>query len=311
MQPVREWKGMSTDAILSRFDDLAVWKQGDQRAPHKPLLVLYALGRWQRGLKQVTYLEAEPQLTELLQRFGPQRKSDHPEQPFWRLQNDGVWAVQTPNPLPFKTGDTIPRVVALRSPDIRAGFTPDVQAALAADPKLVTQIATTVLNEHFPESYHEDLLDAVGLTLETGVARKRKRDPAFRQRVLTAYEYRCAVCGFDVRLGSVSVALDAAHIRWHQAGGPDTEVNGLALCVLHHKTFDLGAFTVIDGVLVVSDLANGTTGFHEALMAHHGKPIRPPQRADWRPAPDHLGWHGREVFKGEARTASEPLPQPR
>jgi putative restriction endonuclease len=288
-------------SVPARFADLTVWKHGDQRAPHKPLLILYALGRWQRGLAEVTFLEAEPALTDLLRRFGPPRKSDHPEQPFWRLQNDGVWAVSTPTPLPLKTGDTVPRVAALRSPDVRAGFTPDVRAALAADPTLVTQIAAAILTEHFPESYHEDLLDAVGLTLETGVAVKRKRDPAFRQRVLTAYEYRCAVCGFDVRLGSVSIALDAAHIRWHQAGGPDAEANGLALCVLHHKTFDLGAFTVAGGVLLVSDRANGTTGFQESLVAYHGRPIRPPQRPDWRPAPDHLGWHGREVFKGEAR----------
>jgi putative restriction endonuclease len=119
--------------------------------------------------------------------------------------------------------------------------------------------------------------------------------------VLKAYEYRCAVCGFDVRLGSVSIALDAAHIRWHQAGGPETEDNGLALCVLHHKTFDLGAFTVRGGVLFVSDQANGTTGFQEALMAHHGKPIREAQHPDWRPEPRHLEWHGREVFKGEER----------
>ena len=41
----------------------------------------------------------------------------------------------------------------------------------------------------------------------------RRRDPCFRQRILKAYEYRCAVCGFDVRLGSISIALDAAHIR--------------------------------------------------------------------------------------------------
>jgi putative restriction endonuclease len=176
-----------------------------------------------------------------------------------------------------------------------------VRAALAADPKLVTQIAAAILNEHFPESYHEDLLDAVGLALETDVTEKRKRDPAFRQRVLKAYEYRCAVCGFDVRLGSVSIALEAAHIRWHQADGPDEESNGLALCVLHHKTFDLGAFTVADGVLLVSDQANGSTGFTESLMAYHGKPIRPPQRPDSRPAPHHLGWHGREVFKGGVR----------
>ena len=58
-----------------------------------------------------------------------------------------------------------------------------------------------------------------------------------RVQTLTAYEYRCTICGFDVRLGPVPVALDAAHIRWHQAGGPDTESNGLALCVVHHKLF--------------------------------------------------------------------------
>ena len=94
--------------------------------------------------------------------------------------------------------------------------------------------------------------------------------------MLTAYEYRCAVCGFDVRLGTVSIAMDAAHIRWHQAGGPDTEDNGLALCVLHHKTFDLGAFTVTEGRVLVSDQANGSRGFKSTFLAYHGKPIRSP-----------------------------------
>ena len=104
-----------------------------------------------------------------------------------------------------------------------------------------------------------------------------------------------------MRLGSVSIALDAAHIRWHQAGGPETEDHGLALCVLHHKTFDLGAFTVREGVLLVSDQANGTKGFQEALLAYHGKLIRDAQHPDWRPESQHLDWHGREVFTGEAR----------
>ncbi|MCE9562118.1 MAG: HNH endonuclease [Planctomycetes bacterium] len=287
--------------IFQLFNAINVWKQGDQRAPHKPLLILYALGRWQRGLTDVTFLEAEPQLTELLQRFGPKRRSDHPEQPFWRLQKDKVWFVRTPAPLPLKTGDDIPKVGALRSPDVVAGFTQDVREALTSNRHLAAGIAASILAEHFPESYHEDLLDAVGLVLEPSPVQQRKRDPNFRHRVLKAYEYRCAVCGFDVRLGSVSIALDAAHIRWHQAGGPDTEINGLALCVLHHKVFDLGAFTVSDGVVLVSDQANGTTGFAESLMAYHGKMIRPPQHPDWMPEPKHLEWHGREVFKGDAR----------
>jgi putative restriction endonuclease len=132
----------------------------------------------------------------------------------------------------------------LLAQDAVGGFSDDVKVALAADPGLAREIALRLLESHFPESLHQDILDAVGLTLETQWVKARSRDPKFRQRVLVAYEYRCAVCGFDVRLGSVSIALDAAHIRWHQAGGPDEEANGLALCVLHHKTFDLGAFTL-------------------------------------------------------------------
>jgi putative restriction endonuclease len=68
--------GLDRQAILERFDRLAVWSRGDQRAPHKPLLVLYALGRWQRGQPDVTFREAEPELTALLREFGPPRKSD-------------------------------------------------------------------------------------------------------------------------------------------------------------------------------------------------------------------------------------------
>src|SRR3954453_24081895 len=143
---------MNTEAILKRFDDLGVWKQGDQRAPHKPLLVLYALGRWQRGQTDVAFREAEPELTALLREFGPPRKSDHPEQPFWRLQRDGVWTVHAPSGLALKVGDNIPRVTALRSHDVRAEFAPDVQAALNADPALVAGIATRIFGRAFPRS---------------------------------------------------------------------------------------------------------------------------------------------------------------
>lgn len=285
--------------ILARFDELNTWRQGSIRAPHKPLLILYALGRWQHGETDFTFKDAESDLAALLREFGPPRKSDHPEQPFWRLQKDGVWTVKAPADLPMKTGDDIPRLGALRSPEVRGEFSTDVQAALKEDQNLVVQIANQLLEEHFPESLHQDIVNAVGLTLEVT---KKKRDPAFRSRVLRAYEYRCAICGFDVRLGSVSIALDAAHIQWHQAGGPDVESNGLALCVLHHKTFDLGAFTVSrDELILISDQVNGSSGLDEGLVQFHGKPMRQAQRRDWRPFPDHLDWHAREVFKGEAR----------
>jgi putative restriction endonuclease len=303
---------MTRDSVLRLFDQLNVRSRGGQRAPHKPLLVLYALGRWSRGATgDIPFKEVDVDLTGLLKEFGPPRQSYHPEYPFWRLRNDGVWVVHATGPLTPRQSSTDAEKSDLLAKDAAGGFSPEVQAALRSDPALASEVAARLLENHFPDSIHADILAAVGLTLGVDEAAAKKRDPRFRQRVLTAYEYRCAVCGFDVRLGSVSVALDAAHIRWFQAGGPDEESNRLALCVLHHKTFDLGAFTVSrDGVLLVSDQAHGTEGFHEALMSRHGKPVRPPQRPEWKPAlesldwhaPESLDWHAKEVFKGTARS---------
>ena len=45
----------------------------------------------------------------------------------------------------------------------------------------------------------------------------------------SAYGDRCAVCG-----------VEAAHVMWLQAGGPDDVRNGLVLCALHHAAFDRG-----------------------------------------------------------------------
>src|SRR5580658_4228827 len=100
---------MTREAILEQFDRLNVWSRGGQRAPHKPLLILYALGRWSRGQTgDIPFRDAEPILTSLLKEFGTRRKSDHPEYPFWRLQNDGVWTVHAPPDLAPRRGNTNP-----------------------------------------------------------------------------------------------------------------------------------------------------------------------------------------------------------
>jgi putative restriction endonuclease len=86
---------MTDDDILELLGGINIWKKGGQRAPHKPLLLLMTLARVQRGESRLATFEViEPALKRLLQDFGPQRKSFHPEFPFWRLQNDGdFWVV--------------------------------------------------------------------------------------------------------------------------------------------------------------------------------------------------------------------------
>jgi putative restriction endonuclease len=64
----------SPDTVRDRFGDLTVWKRGDQRAPHKPLLVLYALAELERGERWVSFREVDEKLQSLLVEFGPPRK---------------------------------------------------------------------------------------------------------------------------------------------------------------------------------------------------------------------------------------------
>ena len=106
----------------------------------------------------------------------------------------------------------------------------------------------------------------------------------------------------EVCLGNTPVALEAAHIKWHQAGGPDHESNGIALCCLHHKLFDRGAFTLTDTMAIqVSERAHGTNGFQEWLQAFHGHALRVPQRPAYYPNALFVEWHVKEVFQGPSR----------
>ena len=53
---------------LEAFDNIRVWRQGDRRAPHKPLLILLALGNLARGEKpRVEFAEIEGKLGRLLE----------------------------------------------------------------------------------------------------------------------------------------------------------------------------------------------------------------------------------------------------
>ena len=295
---------MTRDEVLAKFSALNVWKRGDQRAPHKPLLVLWALGRLACGEQAFAYRDLDEPLKDLLREFGPVRKSDHPEYPFWRLQKDRVWEVCGADDLKRRSDDKEVLRSELLTHDVRARFAPAVAEALAADPRLVSDLAQQLLHAHFPVSLHDDIASAVGLSLapvlETVERRKRASD--FRARVLTAYGHRCAVCGFEVRLGARVFGLEAAHIKWHQAKGPDTESNGLALCLLHHKALDMGVVTILpERVVVVSERACGTSGLEEHLLRFHDRPIREPVRSSYMPNQAYLAWHREEVFKGPAR----------
>src|SRR5262249_6923415 len=81
--------------LLDKLSSLRMWSGRGQMAPHKPLLFLYALGRFANGQRRLSYEEVDRDVGNLLQEFGPSSRSVHTEHPFWRLQNDGLWQVHT------------------------------------------------------------------------------------------------------------------------------------------------------------------------------------------------------------------------
>jgi putative restriction endonuclease len=77
----------------------------------------------------------------------------------------------------------------------------------------------------------------------------------------------------------------------------------LALCVLHHKLFDLGALGLDTSLRIhVSAVFTARTSAGRALYDLHGRELRP-RPGTATPGAEHVSWHRREVFKGEPLAA--------
>ena len=270
------------------------------------------------------YALVDRDLAPLLDRFGPPRKSTHTEYPFWRMRKDEIWEIDRPEEVTTTRSDDA-HVKSLLDNDIRGGLLQEDYLALRRNPHLAWRVAESIIDAHFPESYRDDILRATGFDtamdriapskaedrdqigeeraayeLEFESVRRLKRDPGFRPAVLGAYREKCAVCAFDVRMAGESTAVEAAHIHWHADAGPARVRNGLALCTLHHRLFDRGAFTLASNDLTVSVAREAVgTGFDEALGRFEGSLPRVLPRSERDlPASLYLRWHYSEVFRG-------------
>ncbi|MDL5202139.1 phosphorothioated DNA-binding restriction endonuclease [Streptomyces sp. ALI-76-A] len=292
---------------LQRTRQLRQWTRSGTRAPHKPLLLLYALGRFQEdtdgGLR---YTAVEEDLQRLLAEYGPPNRTT-PAYPFHHLVSDGVWEVRTDR----GPGSPGTGVRDLRETGATGQLAPDLRAALRREPSLLGRIARLLLDLHFPPSLHSELCEAVGLELKPTETEqistvRRQRNRRMREVVLTAYEYRCAFCGYDGRLGAVPVGLEAAHVRWWAFDGPDDIENGLCLCSLHHKLLDKGVLGVGDGhrILVSQRFVGHSPAAREHVIALAGRPLTGPQPGARPVAAAHRAWHTSQVFHGSPRPAT-------
>lgn len=133
----------------------------------------------------------------------------------------------------------------------------------------------------------------------------------FREGVVRAYEFQCAVSRFTagaVPRGRVSALVDAAHIRPVSDRGPDMLSNGIALTPTVHRLFDGGLFTVrssSDGGLEVQTsprltqrMIESPDGASRIELADGVRLVLPSDRTSW-PSLEQIQYHQRKVYQGE------------
>lgn len=309
--PLRENPSVTDgDAAVRRLLGVRQHQQNGHRSPHKPLLILMALGNLAAtGSSRVEWSDAETRLAALLTEFGSpkgERGAGGAAYPFTRLRGDGFWTLSRDVP-----ND---RVGDLRAAPVYGQFDPRLDDALLGDPDLIRRAALEVTLGQFPASMVADVLEAVGLEAvaprDSVVAvgesprhrDRRRRSAAWRQEILDAWDRSCAFCGYDGSLGGTPVGLEAAHVRWFNFDGPDELDNGVALCSLHHKLLDRGALGFASpDVVVVSKSFTARGSVARSIYDLHRRRLRP-RVGTALPAESHVSWHCEQVFREPALT---------
>lgn len=132
------------------------------------------------------------------------------------------------------------------------------------------------------------------------------RSRGFRQAVIQAYDFKCAICGLKIKSPNMIFwEVQAAHIVPNSFQGKDDIFNGLALCHLHHWAFDVGWFTLDnDYKLKVSNQYQdfpsnyGRIGDHDLIgsLVKRDKPIFLPKNEEVYPHHKSIQWHRQNIF---------------
>ena len=152
---------MTPEELLLLFSRLRMAPVNGGRAIHKPLLVLFWLGRLERGEPRLArFVEVEARFKQLLTEFGSSNSPQTRHLPFWHLCNDAdgaVWELQTERGIRVKVEGGPPGVTWFRQNDIRCGFTSAIDDLLRHDAATRASLARNLLAANFPETLHGDI----------------------------------------------------------------------------------------------------------------------------------------------------------
>jgi putative restriction endonuclease len=298
----------------------------NHHAPHKPFLLLAIMDLIAQGVIQTNLVQLNAELMDIFDLYWVQvmgaEKNGSPILPFYHLKSDKFWHLV---PVPgmeqilaavrqIRSISQLHQLVIgarldnqlfellskekerdeLRRVLIETYFAPNVR------PKLVEvgQIAT----ESF--QYSLELLDRLrGRFILKDVSETSERyhtesrSTAFRRIVVEAYEHTCAICKIRLITPEGRTAVAAAHIIPWSLSHNDDPRNGMALCGLHHWSFDQGLIGVAsDYQILISPIVPED---QENILLMSGQMLSLPKDDLLKPAKQALRWHQENIFRIE------------
>jgi putative restriction endonuclease len=222
--------------------------------------------------------------------------------PFHHLTGDGIWSATDESGAP--------------SPDkklTKYARLPSDLVTFLEDPATREKARHLLIAKYFRPSEQIALYAMIGLPvpsrqeIEQDAAYKSPeeaqmagREARFRIRVVTAYNYTCALTAYRLTTITAGSIVDAGHIHEFRDSRNNDPRNGIALSKNAHWTFDQGLWTLADDyriIVAVGHFVEAGPNEDNLLASLHGRRLRLPQDRTLWPDPIHLAWHRKARFK--------------
>lgn len=153
-----EDKGELQRYVLRQVCNLKMWRKGKDVAPHKPVLLLYALTRCQLGFsRMIEFDDVERALVPLLKTVQRNKSVVEPRYPFWRLQTDGLWVVEADAPMRKRRGNCDPLRSELTAKHAKGGFPIEIYDVLRSDAELLSRVMRLVFERYFSDDEQAEI----------------------------------------------------------------------------------------------------------------------------------------------------------
>lgn len=317
-------------AKLNADKSAARWPAStNHQAPYKPFMLLSVFDLVAQGVIQQNFIEYKADLLDIFDLYwvkvmGTQKRSN-PVLPFYHLHRDGFWhLVSVPGmEIALLTVDQIKTNIHLQQMVLGAKFD-DVLFDLILNAEDRDKLRRVLIEKYFAPDTRDILVEVGQITAESfeysrklvdrlrgrftikentdknGNYHTESRSAAFRRTVVDAYHHTCAMCGIRLVTPEGRTVVEAAHIIPWRVNQNDDPRNGVALCGLHHWTFDQGMVSISSSYeIMVSPIVDDAQQATQPVLLLQNRGLLLPHEKIFWPAKKALNWHKKNIFRAE------------